>query len=293
MARSLVRLFPAGIPSPSPSSVDLFCFRSELAISANPTDGRTSWAVTRLLGAHRASTQSVFANDLGFALNGLEPLRLWLKATGSEGQLEGLLASFAPCRASLFLNLPRFNAGIRDLVHRVLQILNSARNLDWAVVIAVAEVPTEWAPLNGIHGFIKSKPSTLLGDAAAAMALMTTFMSPTLLTLSDELDVLAAVGDADAPSTVAILSWNYERRELTFDSERDRINVCKATTLSLSPLWAHGSWSDSHELMRQLRLHLAADATATYNTSTEHFMPSVASARCCPVVVLCKGIGLE
>lgn len=153
----------------------------------------------------------------------------------------------------------------------------------------MAEEPTEWVSVEGIHGFIKSSATSLPGDSAAAMALMSTFMSPTLLTLSDEVDVLTAVGDAEAPSAIAILSWNYESRELTFDSRRDRANVSKAKILTLSPLWEHGSWRDSHELMRQLRQHLAEGAEATYNTSTEHFRPSVASARRCPVVVLCKG----
>ena len=293
MARSLIRTFPAQGLAPAPGSIDLVYFQSAFTASTDTAKDCTSWAVTMLMGANPlGGAQTSYANKLGFSLNGLEPRRLCLEQATWRVKLDGLLASFPSCRTSLILRLPRAEPGIREFVQHVLRMVGEARELDWTVAIAVAEEPSEWGSLAGLHGFIKSSTASLLSDSAAAMALMTTFMSPTLLTLSDELEVLAAVGDAGAPSTVAIPSWNYERRELAFDSERDRINVSKATTLSLSPLWADGSWSDSHELMRQLIPHLADGATAIYNTSTEHFVPSVASARICPVAVLCRGAAM-
>lgn len=130
MARSLVRVRPAGSSSCSGGTIDMVYFESEMATSSDPSDGGTVWAVTMLVGANAANAQLGCADDPGFALIGLVPRRLRLAGSGWEGELEGLVASFVPCRASLILMLPRAEASSQHHVQRILRILNGARNLD-------------------------------------------------------------------------------------------------------------------------------------------------------------------
>ena len=114
MARSLVRVRPVESSPSSGGAIDMVYFLSELATSSDPSEGDTVWAVTMLVGANAASGQLAYGDDLGFALKGLAPRRLRLAGSGWEGELKGLVASFAPCRASLILMLPRAEASSQN-----------------------------------------------------------------------------------------------------------------------------------------------------------------------------------
>ena len=290
MARAAIALSPKDSLPQFVDGVELVYVSGGLAFLPEAGNEEHVHFLTVLVNLSHDPVQRRVVNAVGFALVGLHFAREVLSGRDWEQVLKEKLLALPPGRVNVILLLPRVDATASKTALRALAAIQDDTIHTFGAVVAVAESPISWRELKTVDGFVKSTSASLPYDATAMLALLATFMAPTMLTCSDESDLADSLGDYVRPSTIALPMWNSESRTLHFLTSRDRQAVASAEAVSLSPLWFDGTWSDSHELMKQIRDVIPANADYFYNVSTEFFSSShwVAGGICSPVVVLCR-----
>ena len=249
--------------------------------------------LTILLNLSHEDSDRRVIRDAGFRLNGIPHVHHVFHGDSWEQELRHRVSAYPAGRINVVVLLPRVgphdDESLRKTPRRALEVMLDDSPHTEGLMIAVTERMYFWKGLHKVMGYVEPRAAGRAYDANALFAHLSTLMAPMLVVDCDLADLFDSFGVAEpTPSVVAIASWNLETRQLAFQYAGDLALVMAGKALSVSPLWAEGSWKDSHELMTQLRQSLASDAEYVYIISSNFFRPSssVLGSRCVPVVIV-------
>lgn len=290
MARTARLVGPCATLAEMTDGVEILFARTELAMLPAFNWPDTCHYVTLLVNLCPDPRQRLVIREVGFALTGVRLEHEVLTGPSWERDLRRRVGDMPPGRCNVVLMVPSHEDTVFRRAQRALEAIELDSPHTFGVVVVVAQRPFHWRQLTRVDGFVRSPAHRLASDSLAVLALLLTFTSPTLLTLSDDSDVADALGDDLRSSTIAFGQWNHEEMVLGFPSQQDKEMISSAEALSLSPLWTQGSWQSAHAMMNQVRALIRPDTEYVYNVSTDFFATerSAIGDRWSPVVFVCK-----
>ena len=221
----------------TPETVALFSFAC--GVYDDPPDGpeRLLWRSVTVIDLSCDSSVRAALRSLEATLNHVDFLEQEVLFTAVALAVRNNVARFFEAPTVVVLVLSEPNSCGKMRLRHVLDALDGSAGI--GAIVVVAEAPASWGSISSARGYVKAGKGRLGMDAAQVALQAVSLIAPLSLSCIDLNDWCCALGDVDAPATLARAFWQQKEnyRSLYFLDSGESIAVKTAEAVALLPLY--------------------------------------------------------